>query len=130
MPEHRETMRVRWADTDASGRIHFSAAFRYFEVAEFELLRSLGIPHGALHDDVVGFPRVNVSATYKKPITVDDVIEVRVRPGRVGERSVTYLHEVYHRGELVIEGQVTAVAIGADGKSRPLPDGLRRALTA
>lgn len=130
MPEHRETMRVRWVDTDASGRIHFSAAFRYFEVAEFEFLRSLGIAHGAPPRDDVDFPRVNVSATYKKPITVDDVIEVRVRPGRVGERSVTYLHEIFHRGELVIEGQVTAVAIGRDGKSRPLPERMRQALTA
>jgi YbgC/YbaW family acyl-CoA thioester hydrolase len=129
MPEHRETMRVRWVDTDASGRIHFSAAFRYFEVAEFELLRALGVAHGTL-GEAVGFPRVNVSATYKKALRVEDVIEVRVRPGRVGNSSVTYHHEIFHDGELAIEGQVTAVAIGPDGKSRPLPGRLRQALTS
>ncbi len=129
MPEHRETVRVRWVDTDASGRIHFTAAFRYFEVAEFEFLRALGVSHASAAR-AVDFPRVSVSATYKRPITVDDVIELRIRPGRVGTTSVTYLHEIFHDGELVIEGQVTAVAIGRDGKPCPLPEPLRRALTS
>jgi len=127
VPEHRERLRVRWVDTDASGRIHFTAAFRYFEIAEFELLRSLGVLHGSSE---TGFPRVDVGATYKRPLTVDQEIEVRIRPSRVGERSVTYACEIYHEGELTIEGHVTAVAVGPDGKSRPLPEPLRRALTA
>ena len=127
MPEHRARLRVRWVDTDASGRIHFTAAFRYFEVAEFELLRSLGVPYAESEAD---FPHVSVAATYKKPLTVDQLIEVRIRPDRVGERAVTYACEIYHEGELAIEGHVTAVAVGPDGKSRPLPDELRRALTS
>ena len=126
MPEHRERLRVRWVDTDASGRIHFTAAFRYFEIAEFELLRSLGLAHGQMSE--ADFPRVSVGATYKKPLTVDQEIEVRIRPDRVGERAITYACEIYHEGELAIEGHVTAVAVGPDGKSRPLPEALRRAL--
>jgi YbgC/YbaW family acyl-CoA thioester hydrolase len=128
MPEHRERLRVRWVDTDASGRIHFTAAFRYFEIAEFELLRAVGVPYARTAE--VDFPRVNVAATFKRQLTVDDIIEVRIRPARVGGRSVTYRCEVYHEGELAIEGQVTAVAVGPDGKSRSLPEALRRALTS
>ena len=127
MPEHREQLRVRWVDTDASGRIHFTAAFRYFEIAEFEFLRALGMPYRA--DREADFPRVSVAATFKKPLAVDDLIEVRIRPARLGARSVTYQCEIYHQGECAIEGQVTAVAVGPDGKSRPLPEGLRRALS-
>jgi YbgC/YbaW family acyl-CoA thioester hydrolase len=127
MPEHRERLRVRWVDTDASGRIHFTAAFRYFEIAEFELLRALGVPYQTNAE--ADFPRVSVAATFRKPITVDDVIEVRIRPARVGERSVTYQCDIYHQGEHAIEGQVTAVAVGPDGRPRPLPESLRRALT-
>jgi acyl-CoA thioester hydrolase len=127
MPEHREQLRVRWVDTDASGRIHFTAAFRYFEIAEFELLRALGLPYARGETD---FPRVSVAATFKKPLTVDDVIEVRIRPARVGGRSVAYQCEVYHEGALAIEGQMTVVAVGPDGKSRLLPEALRRALAS
>jgi acyl-CoA thioesterase FadM len=37
--------RVRFADTDASQRIHFTAMLRHFEAAEIEFLRSLGLLH-------------------------------------------------------------------------------------
>jgi len=125
--EHREQIRVRWVDTDASGRIHFTTPFRWFEIAEFELLRAVGVPHGSHHE--VDFPRVSVGATYRRPLRVDDVVEVRIRPGRIGERSITYQCDVYHAEELVIDGFVTCVAVGPDGQSCPLPERLRRALT-
>src|SRR5262245_22398336 len=35
--------RVAWVDTDTGGRIHFTAAFRWAEEAETELMRSLGL---------------------------------------------------------------------------------------
>ena len=76
------------------------------------------------------FPRVSVAATFKRPLTVDDVIEVRIHPRRVGTRSVTSACEIYREGELAVEGHVTAVAVGRDGKSRPLPEVMRRALMA
>jgi acyl-CoA thioester hydrolase len=41
---HTEQLRVNWIDTDASGRIHYTAALRYFEVAEHGLMRE---PYGA-----------------------------------------------------------------------------------
>ena len=36
-------LRVEWVDTDASGRIHHTAAFRFAEVVEHELMRELGV---------------------------------------------------------------------------------------
>ena len=32
--------RVHWADTDASGRIHYTAVLRYFEIAEAAFFRT------------------------------------------------------------------------------------------
>ena len=34
--------RIRFIDTDASQRIHYTALFRHFEAAEEEFLRSFG----------------------------------------------------------------------------------------
>jgi hypothetical protein len=42
-PRHVAQSRVAWVDTDAAGRIHFTAAFRWAEMAETALLRSLGL---------------------------------------------------------------------------------------
>ena len=41
--EQVEQSRVAWVDTDAGGRIHFTAAFRWAEQAETALIRRLGI---------------------------------------------------------------------------------------
>ena len=38
---HVQRMRVQWVDTDGSGLIHYTAALRYFEVAEHALVRQL-----------------------------------------------------------------------------------------
>jgi hypothetical protein len=51
------SLRVAWVDTDAGGRIHFTAAFRYAERAETALLRQLG-----LVDRLVDYPRRRVEA--------------------------------------------------------------------
>ena len=40
---HEEKLRVNWVDTDASGRIHYTAALRYFEIWTLRL-------HGVLPD--------------------------------------------------------------------------------
>ena len=42
MVEQTESSRVAWVDTDAGGRIHFTAAFRWAEQAETALMRRLG----------------------------------------------------------------------------------------
>src|SRR5687767_10143613 len=42
-PRHIARSRVAWIDTDAGGRIHFTAAFRWAESGETALLRSLGL---------------------------------------------------------------------------------------
>ena len=41
--EHSQSFRVAWVDTDASGRIHFTAAFRWAEATETSLYRELGL---------------------------------------------------------------------------------------
>src|SRR5207247_3063539 len=58
-PRHVGRSRVAWIDTDAGGRIHFTAAFRWAEAAETALLRSLG-----LLDGWGDYPRRAVEAEY------------------------------------------------------------------
>ena len=41
MKTHTEQFHVSFVDTDASGRIHYTAGLRYFERAEEGLMREL-----------------------------------------------------------------------------------------
>lgn len=129
MITHVEKLRVRWVDTDASGRIHYTAAFRYFEVAEWELFRRAGISLRG-HEQTFGFPRVSVTATFHIPLYADDEIAVHIRPERIGTTSVTFALEVFREETLCLSGKVTSVFIGAQGRPIPVPEPIRQAFTS
>ena len=129
MFKHVETLRVRWVDTDASGRIHYTAAFRYFEIAEWELFRRAGIPLRR-HEGEFGLPRKEVRATFHETITVDDKLAVHIEPERMGNTSLTLTIEVFKKKRNCISGKVTVVFVEKDGRPIPIPDQIRKALAA
>lgn len=128
MVTHVEKLRVRWIDTDASGRIHYTAAFRYFEVAEWEFLRHVGLSLRG-HEEEFGFPRVEVKATFHFPLYADDEIAVHIRPERIGNTSLTFVFEVLKEEICHISGKISSVFIGKDGKPIPIPEHIRQALS-
>lgn len=129
MVSHVEKLRVRWVDTDASGIIHYTAAFRYFEAAEWELFRKVGAPLRP-HEKGFGLPRVAVNAEFQVPLRVDDEIAVHIRVDRLGATSLTFALEIFREETLCIKGSITVVFINEQGKPIPVPDDMRRALTA
>jgi len=120
---HVERMRVQWVDTDASGLIHYTAALRYFEVAEHGLMRRLfeGQPVAG-----VMMPRVHVEADYKAALRYPDEFDCRAAVAAVGTSSVTYAYEIRRLGgPLCILGRIVAVAIDGGGRPVPLPASMR-----
>jgi YbgC/YbaW family acyl-CoA thioester hydrolase len=118
--------RVAWVDTDAGGRIHFTAAFRWAEAAETELMRRLGLAN----EEWGFFPRRKVEAEYLKVLRFDDEIEVRLRVDNVGRTSVTYAWTIGKGGEPHVKGRHTVVYVNGDGQPEPLSDALRAVLDA
>ena len=122
-------VRVRFVDTDASGRIHYTAMFRYFEAAEFEFLRH----HGATYDGFPdhGFPRVRVECDYKGTTQNDDLLRIGVEVERVGNSSFTFaFHASSPEGRDIAHGKITVVCLSkANGKPTAVPDALRQALS-
>jgi YbgC/YbaW family acyl-CoA thioester hydrolase len=122
--EQVERTRVAWMDTDAGGRIHFTAVFRWAEAVETELMRRLGV----LGPEWGSFPRRKVEAEYLKVLRFDDEIETRLRVDNVGRTSVTYAWTISKDGEAYVRGRHTVVHVDAEGHPTPLPDGLRAEL--
>jgi acyl-CoA thioesterase FadM len=123
-PVHVERTRVAWVDTDAGGRIHFTAAFRWAEAAETALCRSLG-----LLEAWADYPRRAVEAEYLAVLRFEDEIEVELRPEHVGTTSVRYAWEIRRGGEVCVRGRHTVVHVGRDGRPAPLPETLRHAFS-
>ena len=115
--------RVAWVDTDAGGRIHFTAAFRWAEAAETALKRSLG-----LLEDWADYPRRAVECEYLAVLRFEDELEIEIAVETVGTSSVTYGWEIRRDGDACIRGRHTVVHVDAEGRPAPLSPEARRAL--
>jgi acyl-CoA thioesterase FadM len=111
-------------DTDAGGRIHFTAVFRWVEAAETALMRRLGLLEGWGN-----YPRRHVEADYLNVLVFEDDVEVRLRVEGVGRTSITYAWDITKAGDVYVQGRHTVVHVDEQGRASTLPDGLRAALT-
>lgn len=118
--------RIEWADTDASGHYHHTAALRLFEAAETALLARLG-----LRDAIYGrLPRVSIRVDFRDRLLFGDLVDVHVAVSGVGRSSVTYTFDITRDGRTCAEGHVTAVQLdGPFGHPIPWSDEHRALLT-
>jgi acyl-CoA thioester hydrolase len=122
--EQVERMRVAWVDTDAGGRIHFTNAFRWAEVAETSLMRRLG-----MLERWGDYPRRHVEAEFHKVLRFEDEFDVRLRVEAVGRTSITYAWTLEREGEIYVSGRHTVVNVDREGRPEPLADDVRAALS-
>ncbi len=128
------TRRVEFRDTDMAGIVHFSVFFTYMEQAEHEFLRSLGLGVVfVVEGREISWPRVSASCDYRRAIKFEQLIDIKVSVSRIGEKSVTYQFRFEHEGQLVAEGQITAVCClfqhGVPPQSVPIPGMIREKLS-
>src|SRR5579885_3375628 len=127
MPSFTYRVRVAFVDTDASGRIHFTAMFRYFEAAELEFLRSLGFNYKDAPE--TGYPRVRVECEYRSAIVFDDELDIAVSVKHIGSSSYTLEFGALKNGVLAANGIIVAVCVSRQKqRAQAMPDVLREAL--
>jgi YbgC/YbaW family acyl-CoA thioester hydrolase len=105
---------VRWSDVDRAGIIYYGQFLRFFEIAETELFRAVGLKYSEVFDRFdIWLPRVQIHFDFRKPLMLDDLIEVSAYVGRFGKRSLTLRFEVNKKGQsdLVAEGHVILACV-------------------
>ena len=71
--------RVRWGDVDAARIIFYGSYIRFFEIAETELFRSVGMPYGKVFDELdIWLPRVHLECDFHRASQLDDLLAVSV----------------------------------------------------
>jgi YbgC/YbaW family acyl-CoA thioester hydrolase len=106
--------RVEFAETDMAGIVHFANFFRYMEMTEHALFRSVGLSVSMhIEDAEIGWPRVSASCDYKSPLRFEQEFEVHLQISEIRRRAVVYQHRfvrIENNQEIEIAvGTVTAV---------------------
>jgi YbgC/YbaW family acyl-CoA thioester hydrolase len=119
---------VEFYETDLAGITHFSNFYRWMESAEHDCLRARGV---ALHQGGIGWPRVNASADFKKPIKFGDLIRVSVSIAELRTRSIRYAFEfrINESDEVHATGEMVSVCVDlATMKAIEIPPKIRCSL--
>jgi YbgC/YbaW family acyl-CoA thioester hydrolase len=124
--------RVRWGDVDAARIIFYGAYIHFFEFAETELFRAVGLPYSVMFDELdIWLPRAHIECDFRRAAQLDDLLEVSVFVGRTGTKSLRLNFEVRRKGEgeMVAEAHFILVAVRRDTfETISLPDELKRRL--
>jgi YbgC/YbaW family acyl-CoA thioester hydrolase len=124
--------RVRWGDVDAARIIFYGAYIRFFEFAETELFRAVGLPYGLMFDKLdIWLPRVHLECDFHHAAQLDDLLEVSVFIGSFGNKSIRIDFEVRRKGEeqLLATAHFVLVTVRRETfESIPVPEELRTRL--
>lgn len=127
-------LRVRYSEIDYQGVVFNAHYLTYFDVALTEYLRTLAFDFVALvREENLDFHLIKSTVEYRRPIRVDQLIEIGVKAARVGRSSVTWQLGIFAvaQDECLATGEIIWVcATVGEHQSHPLPATFRRTLEA
>jgi acyl-CoA thioester hydrolase len=114
---------VQFYETDMAGLVHFSWFFRYLEEAEHAMWREAGLSIAG--GGGIGWPRVEASFEFYRPLRFEDEFEVHVRIIGKDARTIRYEGIISKDGERVATGRMAIKCVtkkpGEPMKSTDIP---------
>ncbi len=114
--------RVRWSETDPQGVVYNARYLDYADIAVTEYWRAVDF-RALAPGNPFEFHVARAEVDFKKPITPDEMIEVRARTERFGNSSLTVLVEIHGTSAPDdLRAVVRAVQVHVDLEThRPIP---------
>jgi len=116
---------VRWGDIDLAGIICYGAYIRFYELAETEIFRSVGLPFKEMFDrHDIWLPRKVMHTEFHSPALLDERLAVLTYFSRIGTTSLTINFDVMDADRGVLHATAYQVLVCVTrGKlaKRPLP---------
>ncbi|AYQ29547.1 MULTISPECIES: YbgC/FadM family acyl-CoA thioesterase [unclassified Polaromonas] len=125
-------LRVRWAEVDMQ-KIVFNAHYlMYFDTAITDYWRALALPYEEAMVHLGGDLYVKkASVEYHGSARFDDRVDVALKCARIGNSSMAFTGAIFRDDERLITCELVYVfADPSSQTSKPVPDALRRVLTA
>jgi 4-hydroxybenzoyl-CoA thioesterase len=126
---HQWHTTVCFGDCDPAGIVFYPNFYRWFDAATHAMFWAHGYSHQSTLDELglIGWPLIETSARFKKPLRVSDTISIHSQVGRWSERSFWVDHEVRKGDEVMATGQELRFFGLADPvlKAVPIPEAIR-----
>jgi acyl-CoA thioester hydrolase len=128
---HRFAVRVYYEDTDAAGVVYHARYLAFFERARSDMLALVGADYvAALAHDGSTYVVAEAELKYRKPARLGDALTIVSSVERIRGAGVVVHQRVMRNDDLVVEGRVAVVFVGADGRPRRQPEAWTTAFEA
>jgi acyl-CoA thioester hydrolase len=124
-------LRVRFADTDAAGIVHYARYLAFFEAGRAEAIRQLNLPRARVATFALRAPVLEATIRYRAPARFDDVLVVQAWVAEIAGPRFRFAYEIHHVGDQVLIATGETLHAWTDvGLSHPIdpPNWLRTAL--
>ena len=128
---HLVRQTIRFSDADPAGIAFYPRIFDHLHEAFEDFFDCCaGTPYAKiLGEHRIGFPTVNVSAEFLKPLRHGDVIDVELTVTKIGQTSFTCRYRVMRDHEICATATLTTAVVSLDGMNPvPVPDRFRKFL--
>ena len=124
-------LRVRYADTDAAGIVHYARYLVFFEAGRAEAIRQLGSLDAEVAACTLRAPVLEATIRYRAPAMFDEVLVVQTRVVEIANGGFRFAYEVRRLADqvLIATGETLHAWTGADpSHTDDPPDWFRTAL--
>lgn len=135
MRSHQIKIAVAWGDCDPAQIVFYPRYFEWFDHATHQLLESIGMSHQQMAKrwNAVGLSLVDAQATFHRPASYGDRLQVSSQLSAIGRSSLTVSHIIRRGSDQLVTGQEVRVWIKRDTqgvlKSAPIPAEVRQLMT-
>jgi acyl-CoA thioester hydrolase len=121
---HEYQFRVRYPDTDQMGTVHHSNYVKYYEMARWELFRSIGITYKSVEGQGILMPVIRMNFRFIKKIHYDEFLTVKTALKAIKGARIWFTYSLFNEeGVLVNEAETELAFVDrVTWKPRSAPD--------
>jgi len=113
-------VKVRFNDTDAMGAVHFKNYLVYFDDGFVAFMNAIENPVESAVKSGIVFPVKKIDITYEDSAKFGDYIIVETRIKEIGEKSITFLHNIFRDSDNALLANVECVRLVMELKTKEL----------
>lgn len=122
--------RVTYPDTDKMGTMHHANYVKYYEMARWELLRSIGVPYSSIEQAGIMCPVLKLHFSFLKTTSYDELLTVKTTLKEIKGVRMWFEYKMYNQNNELINKADTELAFVGLNNWKPCkaPDFLLEAI--
>ena len=114
------TLKVRVDDTDLMQVVHFKNYLMYFDQGFVSFMDGLTQDVSKCVEEGIVFPVKRIEIIYENSAKFGDKVLIETRVKEIGQKSITFLHDLYRESDKLLLAKVESVRLAMDWNTKRL----------